>query len=110
MTIFVNLNIVSASVSPNVSSGRRRRLRQQASATPKITLKTTICSTSPSATDLRDVLREDVQDDVLPRLRAPDAAICSPGGGGGSVMPTPARLMLIAAHPMNSASVVTISK
>ena len=80
-----------------------------ASATPKITLKTTTCSTSPSATAFAMFSGKTWSDDVLPRLGRRRCGLFA-RRGGGSVMPTPARLMLIAAHPMSSASVVTISK
>ena len=51
MTIRVKRNIVSARLSAKDSSGRRLSSGMSARAMPKSTLKTTICSISPSTTE-----------------------------------------------------------
>src|SRR5713101_5285017 len=52
MTRLVNLNMVSERLSAKARMGRRLGSGTSASAMAKRTLKTTICSTWPSATDL----------------------------------------------------------
>ena len=51
MTIFVNLNIVSDKLLHRISNGWRLSWRMSAKATAKMMLKTTTCSTCPSAID-----------------------------------------------------------
>ena len=110
MTMPVNLNIVSARLSANASIGRRFSSGSSASAMPKITLNTTTCRICASTTDARDVLREDVEDDVLPRPRGAGCGSWLASTAAGRAMPSPARLIVMAAQPMSSASVVTTSK
>ena len=69
MTMFVNLNIVSASDSHHSITGRALLADHRRARSPKMMLKTTICSTSPSAIASMTDVGNDVQEDLIPRLR-----------------------------------------
>ena len=67
MTMFVNLNIVSATASHQVTTGRPFSPIIP-SAMPKKMLKTTICSTSPLAIASNTDSGNDVQQNLVPCL------------------------------------------
>ena len=101
MTMFVNLNIVSARLSVNASIGARRF--------SSVSIARADAEQHGEDDDLEhlgfgdgagDVLGEDVEDDLLPGALAPAAPSPSGGGDGGRLMPTPARLIVIAAQPI----------
>ena len=109
MTMPVNLNIVSARLSANASIGRWRSSRSIASAEPKITLKTTTWRISPSTTDLA-MFSGKMWSTISCQVRDAAAGNWLASMLAGSVMPSPAREIVMAAQPMSSASVVTTSK
>ena len=108
MTRFVNLNMVSDSDSQNASIGRRLGSDSSESAIAKRMLKTTICSTWPSATaraTFSGNAWRTTSASVWRGATGPPGS--SPSGG---TTPTPACVRLMAAIPMTRASVVTTSK
>ncbi len=102
------MNIAAASDSQNASSGRRFSSAMSESATAKSRLKTTICSTWPSATAFATFSGNALSTTSASDCgggRVPEGCIAS-----GAWSPAPACDRLIAARPMKSASVVTTSK
>ena len=75
----------------------------------KMMLKTTICSTSPSAIAWMTDVGHDVEQDLIPGLAPLPRSRALPPSAG-STRPTPGRMTLTASRPMTSASVVTTSK
>ena len=108
MTMLVNLNIVSDRLSQKASIGRRRASLMVASAMLNSTLKTTICSTSPSATDRATFSGKTWSSTSEADCLRPVTS--AEGRADGGWTPTPARVRLMAASPMKSAMVVTASK
>ena len=108
MTMLVNLNIVSERLSANASIGRRFASGSIASATPNSSENTTTWSTCPSAIDL--AMFSGKMCWMISEGVSGFASSFSWAGTGGSLIPLPACEMLIAASPMKSAIVVTISK
>ena len=109
MTMPVNLNMVSARLSANASSGRRRASPTIASAEPKITLKTTTWRISPSTTDLA-MFSGKMWSTISCHVRDVAAGNWLASTLPGRVMPSPAREIVMAAQPIRSARVVTTSK
>ena len=108
ITMFVNLNMVAARDSARASIGRRFSSERSESAIPKSTLKTTICRTCPSATDLATFSGKAWRmTSLIVCFGAVTPAGCRPSGAW---TPTPARVRLMAARPMKRARVVTTSK
>ena len=105
MTMSVNLNIVCAMDSHSSTTGLPRS-PSRLSATAKSRLKTTICSTSPSAIAL-----------TIESGKTCSTNSCHVCGGasvftvcGGSTTPMPGLVRFTATSPMAMAMVVTTSK
>ena len=107
--MLVNLNIVSDRLSAKESIGRRFASLNSESAMANRMLNTTTCNTWPSATDLA-IFSGKTWSRMSVTVCRGAAASCSACAVGGSLTPTPALLTLMAAKPMNSATVVTTSK
>ena len=106
MMMLVNLNMVSETDSQSAITGLPFS-PITLSAKAKSMLKTTICSTSPSAMALIT--------DSGKMWRTKSCQVCGAasfvdGACGGSTTPTPGRVRFTSKRPMAMASVVTTSK
>ena len=110
ITMPVNLNIISASPSQKPSMTSLGLPRTCESATAKRIDQKTICSTSLLAAASKKLCGHDVLEESGERSASSAPAPAPRSADAVSRTPTPGRVRLTAARPMNSASVVTISK